>query len=123
MSVYVLFTLRVFSWGWGVHGQLGHGMVEDQLQPCHITSLDSVKVTQMSAGYCHSLVISATGQVYVFGAGTFGQLGLGKQVIKRNLPTLLDGFEGDEVTMVACGLFHNVSVVFFLTFKGTGDYW
>ncbi|XP_071809900.1 uncharacterized protein [Asterias amurensis] len=101
---------KVFSWGWGVHGQLGHGMVEDQLQPCHITSLDSVKVTQMSAGYCHSLVISATGQVYVFGAGTFGQLGLGKQVIKRNLPTLLDGFEGDEVTMVACGLFHNIAV-------------
>ena len=113
--------LRVFSWGWGVHGQLGHSSVEDQLQPRHVTALDPVRVTQMSGGYCHSLVVSADGQVYIFGAGTFGQLGLGKQVMKRNIPTLLDGFDGKRVTLVACGLFHNVSIDLFQLFLGSND--
>jgi alpha-tubulin suppressor-like RCC1 family protein len=30
---------RAYSWGWGVHGQLGHGSTEDQLIPTLITAL------------------------------------------------------------------------------------
>ncbi|XP_022105351.1 uncharacterized protein LOC110987172 isoform X2 [Acanthaster planci] len=101
---------KVYSWGWGVHGQLGHSSVEDQLQPRHVTALDSVRVTQIAGGYCHSIVLSANGQVYVCGSGTFGQLGLGKVVMKRTTPTLLDGFSKERVVLVAGGLFHNIAV-------------
>ncbi|XP_038061322.1 uncharacterized protein LOC119732026 [Patiria miniata] len=101
---------KVYSWGWGVHGQLGHGSVEDQLQPRHVTALDPVRVTQMACGYCHSIVLSADGQVYICGSGTFGQLGLGKVVMKRTSPTLLDGFNKERVIVVASGLFHNIAV-------------
>lgn len=50
---------RVWSWGWGVHGQLGVGGIEDVLLPTHVTALDEYEVTQFAAGYSHSAVISS----------------------------------------------------------------
>lgn len=50
---------RVWGWGWGVHGQLGMGTIEDVLLPSHVTSLDHVQVTQMAAGYSHTAVMTS----------------------------------------------------------------
>ena len=50
---------RVWSWGWGVHGQLGVGSIEDVLLPTHIAGLDEFEITQLAAGYSHSAVLSA----------------------------------------------------------------
>jgi hypothetical protein len=49
---------RVLSWGWGVHGQLGHGSPEDELVPKCIQSLTARTVVRAAAGYCHSLVLT-----------------------------------------------------------------
>lgn len=49
---------RVWSWGWGVHGQLGHGDPEDQLFPKVIKRMSSKNIVRAAAGYCHSLVLS-----------------------------------------------------------------
>lgn len=54
---------RVWSWGWGVHGQLGHGSVEDQLIPQVVGSLVGKDIVQIGAGACHSGVLSADGKV------------------------------------------------------------
>ena len=48
---------RVWSWGWGVHGQLGHGDPEDQLFPKCIQELSGRNIIRAAAGYCHSLVL------------------------------------------------------------------
>lgn len=38
---YIFFCVfRVFSWGWGVHGQLGHGSVENQSVPITVSTFD-----------------------------------------------------------------------------------
>lgn len=50
---------RVWSWGWGVHGQLGVGSIEDVLLPTHVTSLDEYEVTKLAAGYSHSAVLTS----------------------------------------------------------------
>jgi alpha-tubulin suppressor-like RCC1 family protein len=50
---------RVYSWGWGVHGQLGHGNPEDCLIPKKIEALSDKHVTSLSGGYCHSLALTS----------------------------------------------------------------
>lgn len=50
---------RVWSWGWGVHGQLGVGSIEDALLPTHVQTLDEYQVTALAAGYSHSAVLTA----------------------------------------------------------------
>ena len=49
---------RVWSWGWGVHGQLGVGSIEDVLLPTHVAALDEYEVTQLAAGYSHSAALT-----------------------------------------------------------------
>ena len=52
-------TSSVWSWGWGVHGQLGLRSVEEKLVPTHASLLDECNVTLISAGYGHSTVLTA----------------------------------------------------------------
>lgn len=58
---FVLINSRVYTWGWGIHGQLGHGDAESLLVPTPVTSLSTVKEIrsiQIAAGYAHSLVLN-----------------------------------------------------------------
>ena len=50
---------RVWSWGWGVHGQLGVGSIEDSLLPTHVTALDEYEVTLLAAGCSHSAALTS----------------------------------------------------------------
>lgn len=49
---------RVYSWGWGVHGQLGHGDTDERLVPTPVTALDSQFIVKIAAGYGHSLILN-----------------------------------------------------------------
>ena len=46
-------------WGWGVHGQLGFGNIEDYLVPARVTSLDRCGVMRLAAGYSHTAVLTS----------------------------------------------------------------
>lgn len=48
----------MFSWGWGIHGQLGHGNAEDANIPKIIKALKKKKIISISAGQGHSVVLS-----------------------------------------------------------------
>ncbi|XP_077982825.1 uncharacterized protein LOC144437691 [Glandiceps talaboti] len=100
---------RVWSWGWGVHGQLGHGDPYDQPIPKIVQALADSQVTQISAGCCHSVVLTLEGQVMTFGCNRFGQLGDG-EIEKQSLPTVVMALKDYKVVMVSSGLFHNVAV-------------
>lgn len=50
---------RVWTWGWGVHGQLGLKSVDDKLVPTHASLLDDWQVSFIAAGYGHSAVLTA----------------------------------------------------------------
>lgn len=65
----------VYSWGWAVHGQLGHGSIENEHLPRAIDYFRHISVQKVSAGYCHSIALDRLGIVYAFGSGMFGQLG------------------------------------------------
>ncbi|XP_062616739.1 uncharacterized protein LOC134278436 [Saccostrea cucullata] len=98
----------VYSWGWGVHGQLGHGSIEDELTPTKVTALTPLHVSHIQAGHCHSLALTEGGTVYAFGCGFFGQLGLGHNR-KSPVPVKVNTLH-EKIAIVGTRYFHNVAV-------------
>ncbi|KAM7295512.1 uncharacterized protein ISCGN_025012 [Ixodes scapularis] len=93
---------RLFTWGWGAHGQLGHGTCDDQRTPRLVAALADHRVTDASAGCGHTVALTAEGLVFGFGCNTFGQLGLGRSP-KRSTPQRID--LGEPVRMLSSGFF------------------
>nr|XP_047122358.1 uncharacterized protein LOC101237479 isoform X1 [Hydra vulgaris] len=100
---------KVYSWGWGVHGQLGLKSVENQLTPKQIDLLDSHKVIQAAAGYAHSAVLTSQRYVYTFGADLYGQLGIGSHY-KQVIPQLVDSLTLDSIYLISCGPFETIAI-------------
>lgn len=71
---------RLFSWGIGRGGRLGHGNEEIQPFPCLIRSLSNVVITAISAAENHCLAVSNTGEMYSWGSNRHGQLGHGENL-------------------------------------------
>ncbi|XP_037821556.1 uncharacterized protein LOC119610431 isoform X1 [Lucilia sericata] len=80
----------LYTWGWGVYGQLGHGNTENVAEPKLVSFFKYKKILQVSLGHAHSLVLCEgslpnTSELYVFGSNHFGQLGLGSSKTEATL--------------------------------------
>ncbi|KAL3570035.1 hypothetical protein D5086_027284 [Populus alba] len=97
---------RVFTWGRGTTGQLGHGEMLNSLHPKPVSSLQSYVITQVSAGWSHSGFVSVDGAVKTWGWGEHGQLGLGNtndQTIPQTV-ILVPDIQNKEASLnVYCG--------------------
>lgn len=60
-------------------GQLGVGTTDDAHAPTRVEALKDVAVVSAAAGAEHSVVATASGQVYSFGWGKYGCLGDGSR--------------------------------------------
>ncbi|XP_012930544.1 RCC1 domain-containing protein 1 isoform X2 [Heterocephalus glaber] len=67
---------QVFSWGGGRHGQLGHGTLEAEPEPRPLEALQGLPMSQLAAGGWHSVCVSETGDIYIWGWNESGQLAL-----------------------------------------------
>lgn len=83
-SMAVLDNGDVFGWGYNGNGQLGLGNNVNQPNPCRVSGLQGVFITQVACGYAHTLALSDEGELYSWGANSYGQLGTGN---KANLVT------------------------------------
>jgi regulator of chromosome condensation len=71
-------TGSVYSFGLNNYGQLGVGGTEEAVQPEPVLGLDGkIKVSDIRGGEHHSLALDTNGNVWVWGRGDSGQLGLG----------------------------------------------
>jgi Ca2+-binding EF-hand superfamily protein len=62
------------------------------------------RIKKVSCGKSHTAVISEGGQLYVFGCGDGGRLGLGDEVYNQvPFPKLVTGLTHENVTSVSCG--------------------
>ncbi|XP_031417201.1 E3 ubiquitin-protein ligase MYCBP2 isoform X1 [Clupea harengus] len=64
----------VYTFGYGQHGQLGHGDVNSRGSPTLVQALPGTSV-QVTAGSNHTAVLLTDGQVFTFGSFSKGQLG------------------------------------------------
>jgi alpha-tubulin suppressor-like RCC1 family protein len=71
---------KVLSWGSGQNGKLGHGNEENISVPCYIPDIEDTPFARISAGCEHSAAISRAGELFAWGHGDGGRLGLGTNV-------------------------------------------
>lgn len=74
---------KVFSWGWGGKGQLGHGRFVNELSPriVNFNSMVKNKVLQVMAGYKCSLVLMENKKILWWGTnGTISSINTPKEM-------------------------------------------
>lgn len=104
----------LFTCGDGSFGQLGHGDYQSSHSPVEVSFFRSKPADQIACGMRHSLALlkgNSGDQVYGFGSGKRGQLGVSKDKIKSlNLPHLCSGFEGTELVNISANGDHSAAL-------------
>lgn len=93
----------LFSWGRASKGQLGHGADRrsNQGMPVRVDSMKE-KTTDVACGRSFSLCLTEKGDVYSFGDGSDGALGLGDKQ-RKPTPTKVEALSGKGVKQIAAG--------------------
>ncbi|XP_055600343.1 probable E3 ubiquitin-protein ligase HERC2 isoform X2 [Uranotaenia lowii] len=93
---------KVFSWGEGEDGKLGHGNRLTLEKPKLIESLRTKRVRDIACGSSHSAAITSSGELYTWGLGEYGRLGHGDNCTQLK-PKMVTVLQGHRVVQVACG--------------------
>ncbi|KAE8663214.1 Regulator of chromosome condensation (RCC1) family with FYVE zinc finger domain [Hibiscus syriacus] len=102
-------STKLFTWGDGDKGELGHGNREPRLSPQSVDALFDVNISQVACGQNLTVTLSTSGQVYTMGSSAYGQLG--SRTVDGKVPTRVGGkIAGRFVEEIACGS-HHVAVV------------
>jgi len=104
------FSTKVFSWGNGDHGQLGHvGFVKEgvpptyqELLPKELPILSTSNIQWLAAGNRHSAAINENGQVLTWGSGGKYRLGHGTEEDEQG-PRIVEALIGENIIQVECG--------------------
>ena len=114
-SVAVLATGLVYSWGWGGHGQLGHGSKRDYPVPKLVEALPE-PVRSVAASNASSFAVSVNGRVYSWGASEYGELGHedmnedGDGHAHELLPRPVQALLQECITAVVAGRMHSFAL-------------
>ncbi|RLN11609.1 putative E3 ubiquitin-protein ligase HERC1 [Panicum miliaceum] len=96
---------KLFTWGDGDRGQLGHVDREARFIPACVASLLEPSFCLVACGHDYTVALSTSGQVYTMGSNAFGQLGNPKTDGK--FPTLVGGIISSSfIEEIACGSHH-----------------
>ena len=99
----------VYSWGYGGDGQLGHGDFQIQTMPAAVKALQGEGVIDVVCGDKHSLALTSGGDVYSWGDGSLGQLGLG-DLRKQHTPSRVMELTGKMILGISAGAYHSACV-------------
>ncbi len=100
---------RVYSWGEGKDGALGLGTFDSHSSPQMIKGLSFEDIIFIAAGENTSAAINSKGQLYTWGSGRYGKLGLGtKDNIKSPMKVVDGGILHDRVFFISIGYYHSV---------------
>ncbi|GAX80909.1 hypothetical protein CEUSTIGMA_g8344.t1 [Chlamydomonas eustigma] len=98
---------RVFTWGRGKYGQLGHGDFGSRSCPELVKALLGSSIIQIACGGDHTLAVSNEGVLYSWGRGTWGQCGNGT-LDNTCRPGRVQGLIDYRVLQASAGLRHSL---------------
>ena len=108
---------RLYTWGDGHRGQLGHGDTARRLVPMLVGGFgapEGEQVVMAACGGTQTLVVTQDGVLWACGFGFSGQLGLNDKVDMRFFERLRDttgvAFGGAKVVTAAAGRVHSAAV-------------
>jgi alpha-tubulin suppressor-like RCC1 family protein len=99
---------KLYSSGSSYFGVVGLGGNRSSEKPVIIPNLANVKVTMVSSGMYHSLALSDKGDLFSWGMGFEGQLGLSYGYKVVTSPRYVSFFYKNPVKFISCG--HNYSL-------------
>ncbi|KAM7252649.1 hypothetical protein ACFE04_008158 [Oxalis oulophora] len=105
----VTFQGQVLSWGRNQNGQLGLDTTEDSPVPQNIQAFQGIPIKMVAAGAEHTAAVTEDGELYGWGWGRYGNLGLGDRN-DRLIPEKVFATNVEKMVMVACGWRHTISV-------------
>ncbi|KAL4495630.1 hypothetical protein ABPG72_014099 [Tetrahymena utriculariae] len=95
---------KLYTWGQGIQGQLGHQNVMNLSIPTVVKGeLQEKKVVFVSCGGGHTICLTNEGYAYSFGNNKNGQLGLGDQE-QRNVPVKIQKLQNYFIVNIVCGM-------------------
>jgi alpha-tubulin suppressor-like RCC1 family protein len=109
-SLALLSNGQALAWGRNDDGQLGNGTTDDNNVPVPVDLPDGVTVTDLAAGWQHSLALSSDGRVLAWGANNVGQLGNGTNT-PSNIPVSVDLPDGVIATDLEAGNLHSLALL------------
>lgn len=108
---------RLYTWGLGANGRLGHGDVNDVWVPRQIRERSfrgRSLIVLAACGNCHTAAVDEEGRLYTWGGNCRGALGtgVGEAICQaRLLPCEVDAFKcGVRIWAVALGSRHSACV-------------
>lgn len=97
---------RVYTWGKGAFGRLGHRSEEDLPVPMMVKGIQHEVVVQVSCGFAFTGFVTVTGRVYQCGAGMNGRMGLGDET-NQTMPMMVMTVAHEFVVCVQNGSVHS----------------
>ncbi|CAN0863404.1 PH, RCC1 and FYVE domains-containing protein 1 [Linum grandiflorum] len=96
---------KLFTWGDGDKGRLGHGDMVAKLVPTCVAALGDSDFCRVSCGHSMTVGLTTKGHVYTMGSSVYGQLG--NPQASSKVPTRVGGkLANNFVEDLACGAFH-----------------
>eukprot|EP00439_Symbiodinium_sp_Y106_P054461 s5365_g7.t1 len=89
-------TARGTIWSWGGYLYTGHGESDD-IETARELDAENLKghaIIEIAAGRFHSMALSGTGDVFSWGSGSMGRLGLGQNISDRKVPEQISNLRG-----------------------------
>lgn len=98
----------IVTWGWNKNSQLGRQGHEDV--PGLVEGLEGERPVSVSGGRAHSIALTSHGDLWAWGCGKNGRLGLGSSGDEVE-PTLVDSLNDLEILQAVSGFDHNLVLV------------
>nr|CAD1840032.1 unnamed protein product [Ananas comosus var. bracteatus] len=96
---------KIFTWGDGDKGRLGHGDREPRLVPTCVAALVEPNFCQVACGHSLTVALTTSGHVFTMGSNVYGQLG--NPQADGKLPVLVEGkLFRNFVEEISCGAYH-----------------
>jgi alpha-tubulin suppressor-like RCC1 family protein len=80
---------QLHCWGFGDHGQLGHGSWDDSAVPVPVSG--NLTLARVVQGEDFACGLTTAGQAYCWGNNDYGQLGAGTSAFESNVPVPVGG--------------------------------
>ncbi|KAB0402489.1 hypothetical protein E2I00_008153, partial [Balaenoptera physalus] len=93
----------IMTFGSGSNGCLGHGSLNDISQPTIVEALLGYEMVQVACGASHVLALSTERELFAWGRGDGGRLGLGTRE-SHSCPQQVPMPPGQEAQRVVCGI-------------------
>lgn len=101
---------EIWAWGNNEYGQLGTGDTQPRALPVPVKGLEGLVMEDIAAGGWHSMALTPEGEVYAWGRGEHGRLGLNDDKSSKMVPQKVLLLVKEFIVKVSCGGTHSVAL-------------